>query len=82
MLIDKIECEAAYKLAAALSNVDQEDYRVLKFLDVQIKKDKNKVANKLLGKPKNFIEKNKNTINEFTNNVKKLKEEMLKQKKE
>lgn len=52
--LSKEECDAAYKLAAALANYDKDDYRSLKFLDIEVfkffyqKRSKNKKAYKLL----------------------------------
>ncbi|KRX07968.1 WD40-repeat-containing domain [Pseudocohnilembus persalinus] len=40
--LSKSEAEAAYRLAAALTNYDQDDQKALKFLEIKIKKSPNK----------------------------------------
>lgn len=50
------ECDAAYKLAAALANYDKDDFRTLKFLDVKSRdgkfKDKSQSELNLLKLPR------------------------------
>ena len=60
------EKSAAYKLAAALSNFDNEDMRVLKFYDIQEKELKNsyKVRNDT-----NFVKENIKKIDEMMNEI-------------
>ena len=56
IILSKEECEAAYNLAAALSNHDAEDYRSLKFLEVKPREDKNnRKNNKSRSDTKSFI---------------------------
>jgi hypothetical protein len=46
VVLSKEECEAAYRLAAALTNHDSEDYRSLKFLEVQVRDEKRKTKSR------------------------------------
>lgn len=50
-----IEADAAYKLAAALSNYDADELKNLQFLEIQLKNDPKKPKKS----DKNFIEVNK-----------------------
>ena len=43
LFLSKEECNAAYKLAAALANYDEDDYRSLKFLDLKERKTKSMI---------------------------------------
>lgn len=69
------ECEAAYKLAAALSNYDKDDYRILKFLDIKTKEETS-VEHKQ--EKKNYIEMNKKQITDLMSEIKKMKEQKTK----
>lgn len=73
MKLTKEECEASYKLAAALSNYDKDDYRILKFLDIKVK-DSGKIVEK--EEIPNFIEINKKKLVEHADEIKKFKEEV------
>jgi hypothetical protein len=64
------ECDAAYKLAAALSNYDKDDYRILKFLDIKVKEDSNTTKQE---ERKNYIEMNKQKISDMMVEIKKMK---------
>lgn len=75
----KSECDAAYKLAAALSNYDKDDYRILKFLDIKVKEnDKVKKAEER----KNYIEANKQRITDMMSEIQILKNQKNKKPEE
>lgn len=54
VVLSQEECQAAYRLAAALANHDSEDYRSLKFLEVK-PRDENKKTNKSGSDTKSFM---------------------------
>ena len=73
------ECDAAYKLAAALSNYDKDDYRILKFLDIKVKDDEKSIK---LETKKNYIEMNMQKITDMMSEIKKMKDGKIKKPEE
>lgn len=74
--LSKKECDAANKLAAALCNVDADDYRVLKFQDFKVKKEATFTAQQKAqrsGSGKDYVKQNRDTITKFMQDLEKLK---------
>jgi len=66
-------------LAAALSNYDKDDYRILKFLDIKVKQDEKATKKE---ERKNYIEMNKKRISDMMGEINKMKEQKKKKPEE
>ena len=64
--LSKEEKQAAYKLAAALSNFDNEDLRVLKFFDIQEKEQKHIYR---IRKDTNYVKENIKKIDDMMKEI-------------
>lgn len=66
-------------MAAALSNYDKDDYRILKFLDIKVKQDEKATKKE---ERKNYIEMNKKRISDMMGEINKMKEQKKKKPEE